>query len=93
MAAAAKDCQNRIYAHIKGFKQFMNELKIVAECTPQKKRLLAETLRKIEKITCFSGDSIGDCIAMAEANVSMCMNNCGTDVAKKTCDLVVSKDF
>jgi P-type E1-E2 ATPase len=68
-------------------------LKIVAECSPEKKLLLAEIMKKYDKITCFSGDSIGDCIAMAEANVSMTMQNSGTDVAKKTCDLVVSKDF
>ena len=64
----------------------------MAECDPKMKLDLAIILRDLGQVTCFSGDSIGDCIAMSEANISMTMQDSGTDVAKKTCDLVL-KDF
>lgn len=57
-------------------------MKIVARCNPAQKFVLTQWLKEFKKVVCVSGDSIGDCFALNEADVGLTTSSAGTDVAK-----------
>lgn len=75
------------------FTKFLENIKVIARCTPEHKVLLAETLTQFKYKTCFLGDSIGDCFAMDQVQVGMTMKGSATDMAKKKSDLILESDF
>ena len=42
---------------------------------------------------CVSGDSIGDCFALIEADIGLTTKSSGTDVAKDTSDVEIADDL
>lgn len=70
----------------------MESIKVIGNCSDHQRLLLAKTLKQINKTTCFTGDSIGDCFALKEADVSLTMSNYGTDYCMQICDLAIDRD-
>jgi Ca2+-transporting ATPase len=72
---------------------FLNSIKIVYEFKLDQRFFMAQTMKKANKVCCFTGNTIGESFAMKEANVGLSMQNCGNDVAKKASDLILHKCF
>jgi len=75
------------------YRGFVENLRILARCTPEQRFRLALILKKFRKVTCITGDGIGETFAMTEASVAMTMNRTGCDVAKSFSDIVVGDNF
>lgn len=78
---------------IEEFIKFIKNLKIVARCSPEQRYKMAQTLKNLHCVTCFSGDNIGESFAMEAADVGMTMKNSGTDIAKQKGNIIVEDDF
>ena len=74
------------------FKNYIDNLKIIASCTPMQRFKLVQTLKKFKKVTCISGSNIGESFCMMEADVALTMLKCGSDSVKIISDIIVDDD-
>jgi len=72
--------------------QMMENIVLIGECTEQQRLLLAQNLKTLNKITCFTGESIADCFAIEESDVGVTMSNHGVQYCLRVCDLAVEND-
>ena len=72
---------------------FLRRIKIITRCTPYQRFYLAKKLRSLNKITCFSGNSVGDSFALQESNVGLTMKSTSTIFTQDHSDLMIDKEF
>lgn len=64
----------------------------MGECTEQQRLILAQNLKRIDKTTCFTGESIADCFAIEESDVGLMMSNHGSEYCRRICDIAFERD-
>ena len=67
-------------------------LEVLAQSSPEDKRILVETLRHLGETVGVTGDGVGDCPALEVANVGFSMGTTGTDIAKEASDITLMDD-
>jgi len=64
----------------------------LARSSPEDKKILVETLKKIGEIVSVTGDGTNDGPALKTANVGFSMGIAGTEVAKEASDIILMDD-
>jgi Ca2+-transporting ATPase len=67
-------------------------LQVLARSSPEDKKVLVETLRKLGEIVGVTGDGTNDGPALKTANVGFSMGIAGTEVAKEASDIILMDD-
>lgn len=67
-------------------------LKVLARSSPEDKRLLVETLKKLNEVVAVTGDGTNDAPALKLADVGFSMGISGTEVAKEASDIILMSD-
>ena len=67
-------------------------LQVLARSSPEDKKILVETLKKIGEIVGVTGDGTNDGPALKTANVGFSMGIAGTEVAKEASDIILMDD-
>jgi len=67
-------------------------LQVLARSSPEDKKILVETLRKLGEIVGVTGDGTNDGPALKTANVGFSMGIAGTEVAKEASDIILMDD-
>jgi Ca2+-transporting ATPase len=72
--------------------EIVPRLQVLARSSPQDKKLLVETLKKIGETVSVTGDGTNDGPALKTANVGFSMGIAGTEVAKEASDIILMDD-
>ncbi|KAH9025496.1 calcium-translocating P-type ATPase [Lactarius pseudohatsudake] len=67
-------------------------LQVLARSSPEDKRILVETLKKLGDVVGVTGDGINDGPALKAAHVGFSMGIAGTEVAKEASDIILMDD-
>ena len=67
-------------------------LQVLARSSPEDKKVLVETLRKLGEIVGVTGDDANDGPALKAANVGFSMGIVGTEVAREASDIILMDD-
>ncbi|KAJ7592992.1 Ca-transporting ATPase [Mycena floridula] len=67
-------------------------LQVLARSSPEDKKILVETLKRIGEIVGVTGDGTNDGPALKTANVGFSMGIAGTEVAKEASDIILMDD-
>lgn len=67
-------------------------LQVLARSSPEDKKILVETLKKVGEIVAVTGDGTNDGPALKTANVGFSMGIAGTEVAKEASDIILMDD-
>ena len=72
--------------------EIVPRLQVLARSSPEDKKILVETLKKIGEIVSVTGDGTNDGPALKTANVGFSMGIAGTEVAKEASDIILMDD-
>jgi Ca2+-transporting ATPase len=72
--------------------EIVPRLQVLARSSPEDKKILVETLKKIGEIVSVTGDGTNDGPALKIANVGFSMGIAGTEVAKEASDIILMDD-
>ena len=72
--------------------EIIPRLQVLARSSPEDKKILVETLKKVEEIVSVTGDGTNDGLALKIANVGFPMGIAGTEVAKEASDITLMDD-
>ena len=72
--------------------EIVPRLQVLARSSPQDKKILVETLKKIGETVSVTGDGTNDGPALKTANVGFSMGIAGTEVAKEASDIILMDD-
>lgn len=72
--------------------EIVPRLQVLARSSPEDKKLLVETLKKIGETVGVTGDGTNDGPALKTANVGFSMGIAGTEVAKEASDIILMDD-
>jgi P-type Ca2+ transporter type 2C len=72
--------------------EIVPRLQVLARSSPQDKKILVETLKKIGETVGVTGDGTNDGPALKTANVGFSMGIAGTEVAKEASDIILMDD-
>ena len=72
--------------------EIVPRLQVLARSSPEDKKILVETLKKIGEIVGVTGDGTNDGPALKIANVGFSMGVAGTEVAKEASDIILMDD-
>lgn len=67
-------------------------LQVLARSSPEDKKILVETLKRIGEVVGVTGDGTNDGPALKTANVGFSMGIAGTEVAKEASDIILMDD-
>jgi Ca2+-transporting ATPase len=67
-------------------------LQVLARSSPEDKKILVDTLKKLGEVVGVTGDGANDAPALSHANVGFSMGIAGTEVAKEASDIVMMDD-
>ena len=70
----------------------MNHLKILARSRPEDKYAMIVGLRQKGHVVAVTGDGTNDAPALRIADVGFSMGECGTEIAKKSADIILTDD-
>ena len=73
-------------------REIVPTLQVLARSSPQDKYVLVDTLKKMRRVCCVTGDGTNDAPALKKADVGLSMGMCGTEVAKEASDIVLLDD-
>ncbi|GME77985.1 unnamed protein product [Ambrosiozyma monospora] len=68
------------------------KLHVLARSSPEDKRILVETLRKLGEVVAVTGDGTNDAPALKLADVGFSMGTVGTEVAREASDIILMTD-
>lgn len=68
------------------------QLKVLARSSPEDKRILVDTLRKLGEVVAVTGDGTNDAPALKLADVGFSMGISGTEVAREASDIILMTD-
>ncbi|KAF9565395.1 calcium-translocating P-type ATPase [Agrocybe pediades] len=72
--------------------EIVPRLQVLARSSPEDKKILVETLKKIGEVVGVTGDGTNDGPALKTANVGFSMGIAGTEVAKEASDIILMDD-
>ena len=72
--------------------EIVPRLQVLARSSPEDKKILVETLKKIGETVGVTGDGTNDGPALKTANVGFSMGIAGTEVAKEASDIILMDD-
>jgi len=72
--------------------EIVPRLQVLARSSPEDKKILVETLKRIGEIVGVTGDGTNDGPALKTANVGFSMGIAGTEVAKEASDIILMDD-
>ena len=72
--------------------RILPKLQVLARCSPRDKLKLVLRLRDHKEIVAVTGDGTNDGPALKQANVGLSMGIAGTDIARKSSDIVILDD-
>ncbi|KAI0033537.1 hypothetical protein K488DRAFT_47461, partial [Vararia minispora EC-137] len=72
--------------------QIVPRLQVLARSSPEDKKILVETLKKLGEVVGVTGDGTNDGPALKTANVGFSMGIAGTEVAKEASDIILMDD-
>ena len=72
--------------------EIVPRLQVLARSSPEDKKILVETLKKIGEIVSVTGDGTNDGPALKTAHVGFSMGIAGTEVAKEASDIILMDD-
>lgn len=70
----------------------VSKLHILARSSPEDKRILVQTLKKLGEVVAVTGDGTNDAPALKLADVGFSMGISGTEVAREASDIVLMSD-
>src|SRR5204862_1323419 len=73
-------------------KKMVPNLQVLARSSPEDKRLLVRTLKKIGETVAVTGDGTNDAPALKTADIGFSMGIAGTEVAKEASAIVLMDD-
>lgn len=68
------------------------KLRVLARSSPEDKRILVETLKKMGEVVAVTGDGTNDAPALKLADVGFSMGISGTEVAREASDIILMTD-
>lgn len=68
------------------------KLRVLARSSPEDKRILVETLKKMGEVVAVTGDGTNDAPALKLADVGFSMGIAGTEVAREASDIILMTD-
>ncbi|AGO13145.1 AaceriAFL011Wp [[Ashbya] aceris (nom. inval.)] len=68
------------------------KLKVLARSSPEDKRILVDTLKKMNEVVAVTGDGTNDAPALTLADVGFSMGISGTGVAREASDIILMTD-
>ncbi|SCV00491.1 LANO_0F07140g1_1 [Lachancea nothofagi CBS 11611] len=72
--------------------RILPKLKVLARSSPEDKRILVETLKKMGDVVGVTGDGTNDAPALKLADVGFSMGIAGTEVAREASDIILMTD-
>ncbi|KAH3680417.1 hypothetical protein WICMUC_000348 [Wickerhamomyces mucosus] len=72
--------------------QIVPNLRVLARSSPEDKRILVETLKKLGEVVAVTGDGTNDAPALKLADVGFSMGISGTEVAREASDIILMSD-
>ncbi|CDO91918.1 unnamed protein product [Kluyveromyces dobzhanskii CBS 2104] len=72
--------------------QVVPKLRVLARSSPEDKRILVETLKKMREVVAVTGDGTNDAPALKLADVGFSMGISGTEVAREASDIILMTD-
>lgn len=73
-------------------KRIVPQIKVLARSSPEDKRVLVDTLRKLGEVVAVTGDGTNDAPALKLADVGFSMGISGTEVAREASDIILMTD-
>ncbi|KAG7194309.1 uncharacterized protein KQ657_004521 [Scheffersomyces spartinae] len=77
---------------LKERQRIVPNLKVLARSSPEDKRILVDTLRKLGEVVAVTGDGTNDAPALKLADVGFSMGIAGTEVAREASDIILMTD-
>lgn len=72
--------------------RIISKLRVLARSSPEDKRVLVETLKKMGDVVAVTGDGTNDAPALKLADVGFSMGLAGTEVAREASDIILMTD-